>query len=93
VRVDIDRSDPRVIPDLSASADVIIAGPTDGLIVPREAVAESAGKSVVYVRRNAGGFAPREVEIAGENNTQVALSGGLQEGEEVALSAAGVIAP
>ncbi|MBS1857474.1 MAG: HlyD family efflux transporter periplasmic adaptor subunit [Acidobacteria bacterium] len=92
VRVDIDGADPRVIPDLSASADVVIAGPTEGLIVPREAVAESSGKNVVYVRQTAG-FAAREVEIAGENNTQVAVSGGLHEGEEIALAPGGVIAP
>ncbi len=92
VRVDIGRSDARVIPDLSASADVVIAGPANGLIVPREAVAEASGKSVVYVRQSQG-FAAREVEIAGENNTQVAVSGGLQEGEEIALSPPGVNAP
>ena len=91
MRVSIASSDTRVIPDLSASADVVTSA-ADGLIVPREAVAETAGKSVVYVRHQAG-FSPREVEIAGESNTQVAVSGGLQEGDEVALDPQSLILP
>ena len=53
--------------------------------MPREAVAEESGKSVVYVRQEAG-FAAREVEIGGENNTQVAVTSGLHEGDEVAIA-------
>jgi multidrug resistance efflux pump len=92
VQVSIENADNRVIPDLSASADIVISGPAEGLIVPREAVAEESGKSVVYVRQEAG-FTPREVEIAGENSTQVAVSGGLREGEEVAVAPHSVIYP
>ena len=91
VRVSIGRNDTRVIPDLSASADVVTSA-AQGLIVPREAVAEAAGKSVVYVRQEAG-FSPREVEIAGESNTQVAVSGGLREGEEIARDPHSVTLP
>lgn len=91
VRVDIADADSRVIPDLSASADVVTSS-AEGLIVPREAVAEQSGKSLVYVREEAG-FAPREVGIAGESNTQVAVSSGLREGEQVAVAAHSVISP
>ena len=91
VRVEIANADSRVIPDLSASADVVTATAA-GLIVPREALAEQAGKSVVYVRQEAG-FTPREVEIAGESNTQVAVSSGLREGEQIAAAAYTVISP
>ncbi|HXA52990.1 MAG TPA: HlyD family efflux transporter periplasmic adaptor subunit, partial [Candidatus Acidoferrum sp.] len=92
VQVSIVKPDARVIPDLSASADIVTSGPAEGLIVPREAVSEASGKSVVYVRQEAG-FTAREVEIVGENNTQVAVSGGLHEGEEVALAPYSVIFP
>jgi HlyD family secretion protein len=91
VRVGIDRQDARVIPDLSASAD-IQTDTAEGLILPREAVTEAAGKPVVYVRQE-NGFAPREVEIAGANPTQVAVTGGLQEGDEIALAPHSVISP
>jgi multidrug efflux pump subunit AcrA (membrane-fusion protein) len=84
VQVSLEKSDARVIPDLSSSADVVTSA-AEGLILPREAVAEESGKNVVYVRQEAG-FTAREVEIGGGNNTQVAVTGGLREGDEVALT-------
>jgi biotin carboxyl carrier protein len=84
VRVKLDTADSRVIPDLSASADLITAAPAEGVVVPREAVAQSGGKNVVYVKEGAD-FLPHEVEIATGNNTHVAVSSGLSEGQEVAL--------
>jgi biotin carboxyl carrier protein len=91
VRLSLDTVDPRVIPDLSASADVATDDPADGLIVPREAVSESGGKSLVYVKQG-DGFAPREVEIGGITNTQVAVVSGIQEGDEIALQPALAVA-
>jgi cobalt-zinc-cadmium efflux system membrane fusion protein len=85
VRVSIDNPDTRVIPDLSASADVVVSGVAEGIIVPREAVQEEAGKSVVYVRSEQG-FNARPVEVAGENNTHLALASGGKDGEEVAVA-------
>jgi multidrug efflux pump subunit AcrA (membrane-fusion protein) len=54
------------------------------VIVPRQAVVEADGKSVVYVKQN-GGFSPREVEVGRCNNTEVAIVSGLLAGEEIAL--------
>ena len=79
--------DPRVIPDLSASADVATAKPAGGLIVPLEALSGSGGKTIVYVKQG-DAFVPREVEIAGTTSTHVAVVSGIQEGEEVALQPA-----
>jgi multidrug efflux pump subunit AcrA (membrane-fusion protein) len=93
VRLVLETVDPRVIPDLSASADVATSEPAGGLIVPREALSESGGKTIVYVKQG-DAFVPREVEIAGVTNTQVAVASGIEEGEEIALQptlAAGVI--
>ena len=71
VRLTLDTVDPRVIPDLSASADIATEEPAGGLIVPREAVSGSGGKSIVYVKQGEA-FIAREVEIGGITNTQVA---------------------
>ena len=92
VRLALDDADSRVIPDLTASADVVVADPAEGVVVPREAVVESDGKPVVYVRHE-GAFTPQAVEIAGATNTQVAVAHGLQEGDEVALRPAAVGVP
>ena len=86
VRFALETIDPRVIPDLTASADVAISEPAGGLIVPREALGGSGGRSIVYVKQG-DAFVPREVEIAGETNTQAAVASGIQEGEEIALQA------
>lgn len=84
VRIAIDGHDTRVIPDLTASADVVVAEQDGGLIVPREAVQENGGKTVVYVKQGET-VVPREVEIGLANNTQVSVTSGLQEGEQIAL--------
>ena len=87
VRVALETVDPRVIPDLSASADVGTAAPSEGLIVPREALSGSGGKTFVYVRQG-DAFVAREVEIAGTSNTHATVVSGIQEGEEIALQPA-----
>jgi HlyD family secretion protein len=89
VRIAIEGRDPRVIPDLSASGDVVLAERNGPVVVPREAVEANNGKPLVYVRL-AGKFAPREVEVGGSSNTQVAVLSGLKPGEEIAAQATAV---
>jgi HlyD family secretion protein len=84
VRLALETVDPRVIPDLSASADVTTSAPAGGLIVPREALSDSDGKTIVYVKQGEA-FVAREVGIAGTTNTEVAIVSGIHEGEEIAL--------
>ncbi len=84
MRVKLESSDSRVIPDLSASADVHTGKPSNGLIVPREALSEAEGKTIVYVKQG-DTFQAHEVEISTATNTQVALISGIEEGQEVAL--------
>jgi HlyD family secretion protein len=88
VRIGIEESNTRVIPDLTASAEIQIAEPVDGILLPLEAVHEMDGKNVVYVKQG-GAFVSREVEIGVSNNTQVAVTAGVQAGDEVALEAPG----
>ena len=84
VRLVLETADSRVIPDLTASADVATSPPAAGLIAPREALGGSGGKTIVYVKQG-DAFVPREVEIAGTTNTEAAVASGIQEGEEIAL--------
>jgi hypothetical protein len=62
----------------------VVAGTPEGVILPREAVVEAEGQTVVYVKHE-GAFTPQAVELAGVNNTQVVVARGIQEGDEVAL--------
>ena len=85
VQIDIDTSDERVIPDLSASADILLDSHEADVIVPRAAVKTAAdGSSVVYVKRG-DGFEPRQVELGDRSEIQVVVEDGVGAGEEVLL--------
>ena len=85
VKINIQGGDPRVIPDLSASADVVLERNENSLLVPIEAINSENGKSFVYVR-DGDEFQVREVEVGTTNNIQASIKSGLKAGEEVALS-------
>lgn len=84
VNIAIDSSDPRLIPDLSASGDIAIGGVESALAIPQEAVINQEGKPTVYVKQ-AGLFQPRAVELGQRNNTQFVVRSGLAAGDEIAL--------
>lgn len=82
IRVQMLKVDNRVIPDLSASADVSLERQEDVLLAPASAVTYEADRPVVYVR-TAAGFEKREVKLGLNNGTHVALLEGVQEGEQI----------
>ncbi len=77
----------QVIPDLSASADVIVEQEEPSLLVPRQAITLAAGKAVVYVKQPTGLFEPREVQVGPTSTTHAAILSGLSDGDEIALEA------
>jgi HlyD family secretion protein len=84
IRVAIDRLDPRIIPDLTGSAEIAIRSEESPVVVPHAAVFEENGQSFVYVRRPEG-WTKQAVGTGSENATSVAISKGLESGAEVAL--------
>ena len=84
VNIAIQSSDPRLIPDLSASGNIEVETHQNTLAIPQESVFGDTGKPVVYVKQ-AGQFVPRPVELGPKNNTQVAVRSGLAAGDEIAL--------
>ena len=86
VEISIDTQDDRVLPDLSASADVQLQSIPSEVIIPRSAVkGEGDQRHIVYVR-GPKGFEPREVELGDYSDTHVIVTAGLKAGEEVLLS-------
>lgn len=86
VKIAIDGFDPRLIPDLSAAADVQLrSSETKALLVPRGAVVSEGDKKFVYVKQGAN-FVKTPVELGEMNEVQAAVSSGLSEGAEVALN-------
>ena len=82
VHILINGSDPKLIPDLSASADVMVESAPDQVIVPIPAVRTENGRSFVYVKSGET-FERREVTTGLRNDTQVAIASGLKAGEIV----------
>lgn len=83
VRVKVLNTDNRILPDMTAWADVVLDAHEDVVIAPASAVTASGdGKHFVEVE-TAGGFAKREVRVGPANHTEVAILDGLSEGERV----------
>ncbi len=85
VRIMIDELDPRVIPDLSASADVLVSKQENATMVPLGAIRKEHGKEYAYVK-DGGKFVTREVKIGTQNDIVGAVESGLKSGDEVALN-------
>lgn len=74
--------DNRVIPDLSASADVLLHTEKDTVIVPLSSIEADRDKTYVYVK-TPDGFQRREVKLGIDNGIQVAVAEGLKPGDVI----------
>jgi HlyD family secretion protein len=84
VRVKIEKLDPRVIPDLTGSAEIVVQAETTTLVVPRSAVFDENGASVVFVQKPEG-WEKKTVDLGLSSFTNVAVRSGLQKGDVIAL--------
>lgn len=84
IRLKLERTDPRVIPDLSVSADLVLQKAEDAIIVPREAVFGDGDEQYAMVREGPGSWQKRPLEIVLENNVEVAVASGVQAGDVLA---------
>jgi HlyD family secretion protein len=84
VRLKIEKMDPRIIPDLTGSAEIVVGTEKNTLLAPRSAVfAEEAG-SFMFVQ-GPEGWIKKKVELGLPNFTQVSIHSGVQKGDVVAL--------
>lgn len=56
----------------------------EALVVPRQAIFDDEGKTIVY-RREGGGFEPVEVELGTASAGRVVISAGIEAGDVIAL--------
>ncbi len=83
IEIEILSHDDRILPDLSASADIQLARRDDEMVVPRAAVGMSGGRAAVWVREGEA-FVARPVEIGPLSDTEAVVLSGLTEGEIIA---------
>jgi multidrug efflux pump subunit AcrA (membrane-fusion protein) len=85
VRVTIDGHDPRLIPDLSASADILLGQSEPSVVVPLGAVHKDGNGNTLYVK-DGERFVQRAVTLGLADNTSVAVTSGLRSGEQVRVN-------
>lgn len=76
--------DERLRPGTSASVEIIIERQPNSLTIPLQASFDVKGKPVVYVQ-NGKEFVARQIQVGKKNEDEVVVTGGLREGESVAL--------
>ncbi len=80
----VEKTDSRVIPDLTGSADVVLSSVTNAVLIPRAALFEESGGAFVFVQ-GPEGWIKKQVQTGVSSFTDVAIESGLQKGEVVAL--------
>ena len=87
LRVRMEFPNPRQRLKAGMFAQVRIGGDKrEALVVPGDAVIRTGTRSVVFVSDRSGQFRPVEVEIGQEMDGKLIVLGGLQEGQQVAVS-------
>jgi multidrug resistance efflux pump len=84
IRIAIQGVDPRLLPDLTGSAEVVLQTESAAAVVPQSAVFQENGESFVYLQ-TPGGWMKRPVETGLESHTSSAIRSGLRAGDVVAL--------
>ena len=84
VRVKILKSDIRVIPDLTGSAEIVLDSSSETLVAPRQAVFQEADGQYVFVK-GPEGWARKKVDLGFSSYTKVGVRSGLQKGDVIAL--------
>jgi HlyD family secretion protein len=81
-RFSIQGTDPRLLPDLSASLDLDLGSQKNVLVVPCQSVAEEGDHSFVWVKTS-GGFEKRSVQTGARNDLEAVVKSGLSEGDVI----------
>jgi HlyD family secretion protein len=84
IRLKIDKTDQRVIPDLTGSAEIFLNSEHNTMVVPRSAVFAENNESYVFVQ-GPEGWTKKKVEVGMPNYTSIAIKSGVQQGDVIAL--------
>jgi hypothetical protein len=87
VLINIEGSHANLMPDLSASLDVVLAQTPAALVVPLDAVRHDGERTFVSVQQGSG-FAERPVTLGAKNAHEVVIASGLEPGTIVARNVA-----
>jgi len=78
----INGTDPKLMPDLSASVDIEVERQPNALVAPRDTVMRENGKDFVMVKSGSG-YDKREVKLGAANDAEQVIASGVQKGAEL----------
>jgi HlyD family secretion protein len=85
VRLKLDRTDPRVLPDLTAGVSVVLGTEAEAPIIPLETIFRDQPDRRPYVfLRSPSGWVRKEVELGLANHVAAAVRSGVQKGDVLA---------
>ena len=84
IRLKLEQVDARVIPDLSASADIVLAAEPHATVVPLGAVFRDGGANAFVFLQTPSGWQRREIAMGLKNHVAVAVRSGVSPGDVVA---------
>ncbi|MBI3680479.1 MAG: HlyD family efflux transporter periplasmic adaptor subunit [Acidobacteria bacterium] len=84
IRLELEESDQRLAPNLSANADIILESEDDVVIMPRECVFRGLDQKPFALVQTDSGWERRKLELGLANDIEVAVESGVKEGDLVA---------
>jgi HlyD family secretion protein len=85
VRLKLDEVDPRLLPDLSASADVVLESERQVIVAPRQAIFHDGGTGRAFVLlKDASAWRRRYVDLGVTNHVAAAVRSGVHQGDVLA---------
>jgi len=85
VTIELDTQTNEILPNMAATANIIIESKNEALMVPTSAVQSQSGVSTVRIMQN-GNVAETTVETGIQSDTQIEIISGLSEGDTVVTS-------
>lgn len=86
VIIEMDRTEPELMkPGARVNATIILEESENAIAIPRQALIELDGKTVVY-RERGGKFEPVEVEVGSTSLGRAVVTSGLESGDRIALT-------
>jgi HlyD family secretion protein len=84
IRIKLQKTDSRVIPDLTGSAEIVLSTEHETMMAPRSAVFADQNGSYMFVQ-GPEGWIKKKVELGLPSFTQVAIKSGVNKGDVIAL--------
>lgn len=83
-RATLAKVDPRLRPGMSATGEILLESQANTLLIPARASFMNKGKPSVWVQKGSE-FIIRPIEVGKRNDVDIVVTGGLKEGEIIAL--------